>query len=119
MPHQRSRSEEREKKQRQRRWWSEDKKEENKAKDRTRKREKISRAEVERIFKQGADVKKVVAEPKFGRDRNVRKEELDSKELSEYEIIRHNNINERLEGMVGSGLWSKEEVAVLKKRYLL
>ena len=50
MPHQRSRSEEREKKERQRRWWSEDKKEENKAKDRTRKREKISCAEVERIF---------------------------------------------------------------------
>ena len=73
MPHQRSRSEEREKKQRQRRWWSEDKKEENKAKDRTRKREKISRAEVERIFKQGADGKKVVAEPNFGRDQNVKK----------------------------------------------
>ena len=117
MPHQRSRSEEREKKQRQRSRWSEDKKNEIKAKDSIRKREKISLAEIERIFKKGADGKKV-AEPNFGEDKNVRKEELESKELAEYEIIRHNNINERLEGMVGSGLWSKEEVALLKKRYM-
>ena len=116
MPHQRSRSEEREKKERQRSRWSEDKKEEVQAKDMIRKTEKRIHAEEERM--QNVDGKEV-AEPNLGRDKNVRKEELESKELSEYEIIRHNNINERLEGMVGSGLWSKEEVALLKKRYLL
>ena len=93
MPHQRSRSDEREKKQSHRGRWSEDKKEEVQAKDRIRKTEKRIHAEVERM--QNADGKKV-AEPNLGRDKNVRKEDLESKELSEYEIIRQNNINERL-----------------------
>ena len=117
MPEQRSRHQEREKKQRQRRRWSDDKKEENKAKDMLRKREKRS-LKGERIFKQSADDKKV-AKPNIGRGKIQRKEELKSKELSEYEIIRQNNIKERLEGMVESGLWSKEEVALLQNRYML
>ena len=113
MPHQRSRSEEREKKERQRSRWSEDKKEENKAKDRIRKRENRCFADVKTFSEQGSDGKKV-SEPE-----NVRKQDLESKEISEYEIIRNNNINERLEGMIESGLWSKEEVALLKKGYML
>ena len=113
MPQQRSRSEEREKKQRQRSRWSKDKKEDIKAKDRIRKREKASHADVETGFKKGEDGIEV-AEP-----RNVRKEYLESKTKSEYEMIRQNNIDERLEGMMRSGLWSKEEVALLRKRYML
>ena len=117
MPPQRSSSEERKKKQRQRRRWADDKKEHKKAKDRLRKREKKS-LDKESIFIQRADYKKI-AKPSFGREKNQGKEELKLKELSEYEIIRQNNINERLEGMVESGLWSKEEVAILKTRYLV
>ena len=113
MPHQRSRSEEREKKQKQRRRWSEDKREETKAKDRIRKRENRCFADVKTFSEQGSDGKKV-SEPE-----NVRKQDLESKEISEYEIIRNNNIIERLEGMIESGLWSKEEVALLKKGYML
>jgi hypothetical protein len=81
------------------------------------KEEKIG-LEGERIFKQSLDDKKV-AKQDFGREKNSRKEKLKSKELSDYEIIRQNNITERLEGMVQSGLWSKEEVALLKSRYIL
>ena len=117
MPQQRSRSKEREKKQRQRIKWSDDKKEENRAKDVLRKRKKI-RLGGERIFKQSLDDKKV-AKQDFGREKNSRKEKLKSKELSDYDIIRQNNITERLEGMVQSGLWSKEEVALLRSRYIL
>ena len=117
MPHQRSRSEEREQKQRQRRRWSDDKKEENKAKDRLRKREKKS-LDGKNIFIQCADDKKV-AKQCFRREKNQGKQQLKTNELSEYEIIRQNNINERLKGMVESGLWSKEEVALIKNRHML
>ena len=72
-----------------------------------------SRSDVKTFSEQGSDGKKV-SEPE-----NVRKQDLESKEISEYEIIRNNNINERLEGMIESGLWSKEEVALLKKGYML
>jgi hypothetical protein len=113
MPLQRSRSDEREKRQRQRSRWSKDKKEDIKAKDRIRKREIASHADVGTIFKEGEDGIEV-AEP-----RNLRKEDLESKTKSQYEMIRLNNIKERLEGMMRSGLWSKEEVALLRKRYML
>ena len=113
MPQQRSRSEERDKKHRQRRRWSDDKKEEVKAKEMLRKREK-RRHEGENISNQ------VVEDGKIGKSKTTkRKEQLKSKELSEYEIIRQNNIIERLDAMVESGLWSKEEVTLLKNRYML
>ena len=78
-----------------------------------RKRENRCFADVKTFSEQGSDGKKV-SEPE-----NVRKQDLESKEISEYEIIRNNNINERLEGMIESGLWSKEEVALLKNGYML
>ena len=78
-----------------------------------RKRENICLADLKTFSEQGSDGKKV-SEPE-----NVKKKDLESKAISEYEIIRNNNINERLEGMIESGLWSKEEVALLKKRYML
>ena len=55
----------------------------------------------------------------FWKRKESGKKQLKTNELSEYEIIRQNNINERLKGMVESGLWSKEEVALIKNRHML